>query len=364
MMTVLLITAVLWLAFANGANDNFKGVATLYGSGAARYRTALLWSAGTTLAGSLLSLGLASSLARSFSGAGFVGEDVAASAAFGIAVGGATAITILLATWLGMPTSTTHALTGALIGVALLVDGGSAARTALVQKFLVPLATSPLLAASLTMPLFWVLRRSAIGRGKSAEACLCLAPVAKAAAPNSAALAGSSTLVVGHVAECERTLGSGGVLVRSGWFVSALHFASAGAACLARAVNDTPKISALLLTTSALGGRWGLGATAAAVVAGGLLASRRVAETMSRRITHLDPVEGLSANLVTAGLVLGASRLGLPVSTTHVSCGAIFGIGAATREASWRTIGQILLAWLTTLPLAAILGASLYDLLR
>ncbi len=364
-MAILLIAAVLWLAFANGANDNFKGVATLFGSGAASYRTALLWSAGSTLAGSLLSIALASSLAKSFSGAGFVGEEVAASAAFGVAVGGAAAITILLATWFGMPTSTTHALTGALIGVALLVDGGAAARAPLAQKFLIPLATSPLLAAGLTMPLFWALRRTATGRGGNAEACLCVAPANNAtSATGSVALAGSSSLVVGRVADCERTVGSDAVLVKSGWLVSGLHFASGGAVCLARAVNDTPKISALLLATNVLGGRWSLGATAAAVVIGGLLGARKVAETMSRRITNLDPVEGLSANLVTAGLVIGASRLGLPVSTTHVSCGAIFGIGAATREASWKTIRRILVAWVTTLPLAAILGTILYGLLR
>lgn len=364
-MTLALIAAVLWLAFGNGANDNFKGVATLYGSGAASYRVALLWSAGTTLAGSLLSIAFASALAKSFSGAGFVGEEIAASAAFGVSVGGAAAVTILLATWLGMPTSTTHALTGALIGVALLVDGGSAARAPLVQKFLVPLATSPILAAGLTMPLLWALRRTAIGRGRGAEACLCLVPSTEPSySVSSAALAGSASLVTGRVAECERTVGSEAILVRSGWFVSALHFASGGAVCMARAVNDTPKISALLLATSALGGRWSLSVTAAAVVIGGHLASRRVAETMSRRITHLDSVEGLSANLVTAGLVIGASRLGLPVSTTHVSCGAIFGIGAATREASWKTIGRILAAWVTTLPVAAVLGAILYGLLR
>ena len=72
--------------------------------------------------------------------------------------------------------------------------------------------------------------------------------------------------------------------------------------------------------------------------------------------------QGLTASLVTAGLVVAASPLGLPVSTTHVSCGALFGIGAVNGEARWRVIGQVLVAWVTTLPVA-ILFAAFFALL-
>jgi PiT family inorganic phosphate transporter len=85
---------------------------------------------------------------------------------------------------------------------------------------------------------------------------------------------------------------------------------------------------------------------------------------MSERITSLNPGQGLTANLVTAALVLGASRLGLPVSTTHVSCGAIFGIGLIGRSSEWKTIARILTAWATTLPLAALLAAGAFWLLK
>jgi len=77
---------------------------------------------------------------------------------------------------------------------------------------------------------------------------------------------------------------------------------------------------------------------------------------MSTRVTAMNPGQGLVANVVTAVLVIGASRFGLPVSTTHVSCGSLFGIGTVTRQAHWRTIGGILVAWVVTLPLAGILG--------
>jgi len=87
---------------------------------------------------------------------------------------------------------------------------------------------------------------------------------------------------------------------------------------------------------------------------GGLLSAQRVAETMSHRVTAMNPGQGLVANFVTAGLVIGASRLGVPVSTTHVSCGSLFGIGAVTGQAYWGAIGRIVAAWAVTLPIAGL----------
>ncbi|HEV3026281.1 MAG TPA: inorganic phosphate transporter, partial [Planctomycetota bacterium] len=88
-----------------------------------------------------------------------------------------------------------------------------------------------------------------------------------------------------------------------------------------------------------------------------VLHARKIAETMSHRITRMNHGQGFASNLVTAGLVLAASRFGLPVSTTHVSCGALFGIGAVTGQARWRTIGGVVLAWIVTLPVSAGLAA-------
>lgn len=112
-----------WLAWSNGANDNFKGVATIYGSGVLGYRAALAWATLATLAGSLVSVALAQGLVQTFSGNGLITAGTlndAGLATIGIAAGA----TVLLATWLGMPTSTTHALTGALVGAALAAEGG------------------------------------------------------------------------------------------------------------------------------------------------------------------------------------------------------------------------------------------------
>jgi PiT family inorganic phosphate transporter len=85
---------------------------------------------------------------------------------------------------------------------------------------------------------------------------------------------------------------------------------------------------------------------------------------MSNKITRMNPGQGFTANLVTALLVAGASRLGLPVSTTHVSVGALFGIGVVNGTARAKMILTILLAWVTTLPLGAALAALSYVILQ
>src|SRR5947209_16652858 len=114
-MSWVVLAVVAFLAWSNGSNDNFKGVATLYGSGTASYRKALAWATVTTLAGSLLTLVLAAGLVNTFSARGLVPDRVAASPLFLGAAALGAAVTVLFATLLGLPVSTTHALTGALI---------------------------------------------------------------------------------------------------------------------------------------------------------------------------------------------------------------------------------------------------------
>ena len=99
------------------------------------------------------------------------------------------------------------------------------------------------------------------------------------------------------------------------------------------------------------------------VALGGLLNARRVAETMSNKITDLNHGQGFSANLVTGFLVIFASNLGVPVSTTHVSVGSIFGIGLVTGKRNTKVIGSILLSWVITLPVAMAFSALAYLLL-
>ena len=135
-----------------------------------------------------------------------------------------------------------------------------------------------------------------------------------------------------------------------------LHYVSAGMVSFARGLNDTPKIIALLLMMSAFSLKWEIFIVAVSMAIGGLLNAKKVALTMSRRITNMNHGQGFSANLVTAFLVIFASKWGMPVSTTHVSCGSLFGIGIINKKADCLVIRQIILAWFLTLPLAAILS--------
>ncbi|MGH7956323.1 MAG: inorganic phosphate transporter, partial [Opitutaceae bacterium] len=148
--------------------------------------------------------------------------------------------------------------------------------------------------------------------------------------------------------------------VNAGALLDTLHFASAGAVSFARGLNDTPKIAALLLVAGALDIRWGLVAVAVAMAVGGLLNAKKVAETMSHRITVMNPGQGFAANLSTAALVTTASLHGFPVSTTHVSVGSLLGMGLATRQVKWKPVLGVLASWVVTLPCAAALAGLAY----
>src|SRR3989338_2848665 len=139
MIPALLFLVIAFLAYANGANDNFKGVATLFGSKTANYKIAIFWATVTTFAGSTASVFLAKNLIINFSGKGLVPDAIAGSPDFLLAAALATAITAMLATVLGFPVSTTHALTGALIGAGFIAVGSEVDFTVLGQKFFLPL---------------------------------------------------------------------------------------------------------------------------------------------------------------------------------------------------------------------------------
>jgi inorganic phosphate transporter, PiT family len=137
-----------------------------------------------------------------------------------------------------------------------------------------------------------------------------------------------------------------------------VHITSAIAICFARALNDTPKLAALLLGAGVLSTWNSAIAVTIAMVAGGFLLSRRVAETMSLKLADIGSFQGTAANLVTSGVVFTASAFALPVSTTHVSVGSIIGSGKAAGTLDLSTVRAVLLSWVVTLPVA-ILSAAL-----
>lgn len=308
----LILVAVCFLSYSNGANDNFKGVATLYGSGTATYGRALAWATATTFAGAMVAILHAGGLVKAFSGKGLVPDALIATAAFKIAVGLAAATTVLLATRFGFPVSTTHALTGALVGAGWMAAGDQVNLAQLGSAFAAPLLASPVVSLLLTIAVFFVVDKLR-GGGKEPRA-----------------------------------------------LIDPLHYLAAGLVSFARGFNDAPKIAALTVGASTMDLGLTVFLVAIAMAIGGFLHAGRVARTMSTDITGMSPLEGFTANAITGLVVLAASPLGLPVSTTHVACGALFGIGAVTGQARLKVILSILTAWVTTLPVAALLGILYY----
>ena len=358
---------VLSLAYANGANDNFKGVATLFGSGIADYRRALWWGTAATFAGSAAAVVLAERMLSSFSGKGLVATELTADPRYLAAVACGAALTVLVATFIGMPVSTTHGLVGALVGAGWAA-GSSISIERLGTVFFLPLVASPALALCMTAACYAILHAVRVRSGIGEETCFCVGretidAVARLDSALTIARAEQLTISVGTTVTCRNRYTGRFFGFEVSELVDRLHYLSAGAVSFARGVNDTPKMAALLLVAPAFGNGGAIGIVAVLILIGGLTSARRVAETMSRKITPINHGQGFTANLVTSAVVLLASRYGLAVSTTHVSCGALFGIGTINRQARWKTIGAILVAWTTTLPCGAAFGAVAYRLL-
>ncbi len=146
--------------------------------------------------------------------------------------------------------------------------------------------------------------------------------------------------------------------------IDTCHFMSAGIVSFARGLNDTPKIFSLILIIEYFSIQGGMITIAIAMALGGLLNSQKVAVTMSEKITSMNHAQGLSANILTGILVIAASWFGLPVSTTYVSVGSIFGVGLINKKANKRVFYHILLSWILTLPTAAIISGIAYRLLQ
>ena len=369
-MIAFLFLATCFLAYSNGANDNFKGVASLFGSRTCSYKTAISWATITTGAGSIAAIFLAQALLKKFSGKGLVPDALTTQPAFLLAVALGAGATVILATLLGFPISTTHGLTGALVGAGMVTGISQVNFSALGKNFVTPLLLSPIIAVIAGATLYSILRALRLWFGISKEMCICVGteteiiPVPRPDGAFAAEILPKVTISAGQPAICRQRYTGKFLGVNAGRLVDTFHFLSAGAVSFARGLNDTPKIAALLLVATALNITWGLLAVAVAMAAGGLLNARKVADTMVNKITDMNPGQGFAANLATALLVNTTSYHGLPVSTTHVSVGSLLGIGIATRQAKWKSVVDVLLSWVITLPCAAVLAAVAYLVLR
>lgn len=352
---VLVAIPALILAWANGANDVSKGVATLIGSGVASARKAILWGTLWTVLGGLAAIAWGSALMGTFAH-GFLATRFSTSLGFVAgAIAGAFAW-LLFATRAGWPVSTTHALLGGIIGAALVVAGPEGLKfSAVADKALLPLLASPLMAVALSWAMLlgirWVASKVPAWRPG------CCPEEQWRKDPFVCATDGQESSP------------------RRRKMLTVLHWASGGATSFARGLNDVPKMAALLIVAAAPAASPAPTANTAALAIfavtalmglGSIWGGMRVARVLAHRVTAMDTERGLIANMGTSLLVLVASPLGLPVSTTHVSTGALMGIRWADKLSPEQgdALRVILFAWVVTLPVAAGFAAAATGLIR
>ncbi|MGH7676007.1 MAG: inorganic phosphate transporter [Gemmatimonadales bacterium] len=356
MGAVLLILLTLGVAFVNGANDVSKGVATLVGSGVTDLRRALVWGTAWTVAGGVLAAFASQGLVAVFSGKGLLATPVSGPAFLGAIAAGAIGW-LIVATRTGMPVSTTHALVGGLVGAALAAQGVAGVNWGgVIRKTALPLAVSPLLSLALMVAVFPLI---GLAFRRFNRYCVCVerTETVVAVGGSAAALAPGSSLHVIAGADCPAA-----VVARMNTMDS-LHWLTSGSTSFFRGMNDTPKILALGVLAAAgtgLATEWFFVLVALAMGLGSYVAGRRVTETLAGKVTTIGHDDGFAANLVTSALVGIASFFALPVSTTHVSSGAILGIGVRRKGVRWGVVRDIVLAWVVTLPVAGVIASLTY----
>lgn len=391
LMTLALCAAL--IAFMNGANDVSKGIATLVGSGVTNYRQAIVWGSLWTAIGGVVSLFAAKAMLTTFgSGMLTAGTSPTFDAAVATLLG--AMCWILVATWRGLPVSTTHAIVGALVGVAAAAYGPASIQWgALSSKIILPLFGSPFIALMLTAALVRI-ERAASGSPKAGAECLCVGVEECAVVPSSQ-VSSLASLTVSGFAPVTVSLGEAGftpqyangsrLVFTSGsaaechearptalrLTLSQLHWLTSGLTSLARSMNDAPKMAALVLAASTLSSDWKASETGVLLwistfmVMGSLVAGLRVTVVLAEKVTRLEHREGFLANLVTSALVLTAAIGGLPLSTTHVSTGAIMGtaVDGRSHRLNRTTLRDMLLAWCVTAPVSAVLGVIVYQVI-
>jgi inorganic phosphate transporter, PiT family len=320
---VIVVITALAFDFTNGFHDTANAVATSISTRALSPRLAVGMSAILNFAGAFISLAVAATVAQ-----GIVQSDaITPTVVFGGLIG---AIAWNLATWwFGLPSSSSHALIGGVVGAALVADGtGAIIKDGLLEKVIIPALIAPVLA-------FLV--------------------------------AGIVILMTYRIVGRQRP----GVVTRGyrlGQLVSGSMFS------LAHGTNDAQKTMGIITLALIAHGNipaddfhvptWVVVSSATAIALGTYSGGWRIIRTMGSRIIKMDPAQGFAAQGSGAAVVLTASHLGFPLSTTHVISGGVMGAGAAKRLSAvrWGLAGNIVLAWVLTLPCAAIIGAAAYAL--
>lgn len=368
MFTALLIFSIALLSYANGANDVSKGVATLVSSGITNYRRAIIWGTIWTIAGGIVSAFVALELVKTFTAAEILKSTANLNQVLQLSVSLGAFVWIILATRTGLPVSTTHAITGAICGAGIAAVGfNEVGWTVLGKKVFLPLSLSPIAAVSISW-LFSPIIETISSRAE--RYCVCLEVKEEVSYKPVMVRVGINENISQINSFHQSILMAADKNTCSGYLVSPIrfevldlfHWLSSGMTSFARGLNDAPKIAALAIGASVFGTSLPTSISflgiALAMGLGSFVLGLRVTETLAEKVTPMNPQEGFAANLTTSILVGIAARLGLPVSTTHVSSGAIIGIGFKRGKESvdWKVVFEMILAWIVTLPVSGLIA--------
>jgi PiT family inorganic phosphate transporter len=322
-LLIVIVAVALVFDFTNGFHDTANAIATSVSTRALPPRVAVLMAAGMNMLGAFLGKQVATTLGQGIVATVHASQTLLLAALIG-------AIGWNLVTWyFGLPSSSSHALVGGLVGAAIAAAGSGAVMwTHVWDKVVLPMILSPAIGLVLAFLLM--------------------------------------TLLLWMVARARASL-------VNRWFRH-LQPLSAAAMALAHGMNDAQKTMGLITLALLASGKiptfqipvWVILAAATSMALGTLSGGWRIIHTLGSKVMKLDPIHGFAAETSAAAVIFVAASLGFPISTTHTITAAIMGTGATQRLSAvrWGVAGNILTAWILTLPMAALFGAGAYGLVH
>jgi len=318
-LLVVVIAVALAFDFTNGFHDTANYIATWIGTRALSPRPAVIISAGANLAGAFVTTAVATTIGTGIVDKGLITQQAILAALFG-------AVAWNLITWrAGLPSSSTHALIGGLVGAALAQSGTAGVEwSGLWHKVIVPGAVSPVIgfagAFVLLIVIYWLFVRLTPG-------------LANRGFRTGQLFSGTFVAFTHGANDAQKTMG-----------------------VIALALSTQGSISSFYIPS------WVKITAGLTIAAGTYVGGWRIVRTLGQRVYKMQPEHGFAAQLAAGSTLWAGTRLGFPISTTHVVSGSVMGAGATRRLSAvrWGVAGNIVFAWLLTLPAAALVAAALY----
>jgi phosphate/sulfate permease len=324
-LVVVIVVVALGFDFTNGFHDSANAIATSISTRALTPRVALTMAAVMNVVGALISTKVAATV-----GKGIIDQPTHGTAGLVVVLAALLgAIVWNLGTWyFGLPSSSSHALIGGLVGAALAASE-TVKWQGVVDKVVIPMVLSPVIGFGLSylfmLALLWAFRKANAVRANRGFRW--------------GQIASAATMAFGHgTQDAQKTMG-----------VIALTLIVSGHL----GANDAIPL-------------WVILSAAAAISAGTYSGGWRIMRTLGRRIFSLTPPSGFAAQTVASAVLLGTAHYGLPISTTHVITSSVMGVGATRRFSAvrWGVAGNIVFAWVLTIPAAAAVAALMWTVLH